>query len=66
MEKNARAEIGIIGGTGFYDFFSGKLEELEIETEFGKPSGKITIGEVFGKKVAFLPRHGKNHAFPPH
>jgi 5'-methylthioadenosine phosphorylase len=59
-------KIGLIGGTGFYDFFKGKTKELKIKTEFGFPSDKITIGELFGKKVAFLPRHGKKHQYPPH
>lgn len=65
MQKNS-AEIGIIGGSGFYEFFDRKAEEVEIKTKFGKPSDKITIGNLFGKKVAFLPRHGKKHHLPPH
>ena len=60
------AEIGIIGGSGFYEFFKGGAREIDIETEFGKPSDKITIGKISGKTVAFLPRHGKNHQIPPH
>jgi len=60
------AEIGIIGGSGFYDFFGKDAKEIDIKTEFGSPSDKITIGSVFGKRVAFLPRHGKKHQFPPH
>ncbi len=61
-----QAEIGIIGGSGFYDFFGTGAKEIEVDTDFGKPSDKITIGEIFGRKVAFLPRHGKNHQIPPH
>ena len=60
------AEIGIIGGTGFYDFFDKNAKEMNIETKFGQPSDKITVGKIFGRKVAFLPRHGKNHQIPPH
>jgi 5'-methylthioadenosine phosphorylase len=60
------AEIGIIGGSGFYEFFGKDAKEINIETEFGKPSDKITIGNVFGKRVAFLPRHGRDHQIPPH
>ena len=60
------AEIGIIGGSGFYEFFKDNSKEIEVETEYGKPSDKITIGNISGKKVAFLPRHGKNHQIPPH
>ena len=39
---------------------------MEIETKFGRPSDKITVGNIFGKRIAFLPRHGKNHQIPPH
>jgi len=66
MSKEQKAEIAIIGGTGFYDFFKKKGKQIEIKTKFGKPSDKISIGVLFGKRIAFLPRHGKNHKFPPH
>ncbi len=65
MEKNI--EIGIFGGTGIYD--SGLLEdpqEIDIDTPYGKPSDKITVGMFNGRKIAFLPRHGKKHTIPPH
>ena len=65
MEKDV--EIGIFGGTGIYD--SGILEnakEITIDTPFGKPSDSITIGIFKGRKIAFLPRHGKKHTIPPH
>ena len=64
-----KAEIGIIGGSGFYSFFEDTglpYETVAINTPYGAPSDKITIGEIEGKKVAFLPRHGKDHRFPPH
>lgn len=61
----AQAEIGIIGGSGFYEFL-GNSESFEIKTPYGDPSDKITIGEYKGKKVAFLPRHGRQHHLPPH
>jgi 5'-methylthioadenosine phosphorylase len=61
----ATAEIGVFGGSGFYSFLD-HVEEREIETPFGAPSGPIAIGDIGGKSVAFLPRHGKNHQFPPH
>lgn len=63
--KLPQVEIGIIGGSGFYEFLTN-AQEIEIETDWGKPSDKITIGEVEGKQIAFLPRHGKKHIFPPH
>ena len=65
MEKDV--EIGIFGGTGIYD--SGLLSdatEIEVNTPYGKPSDKITIGTFKGIKIAFLPRHGKKHSIPPH
>lgn len=58
-------KIGILGGSGFYELLENS-EELEIETEFGKPSDKVMIGEYEGKKVAFIPRHGRDHTIPPH
>ena len=62
-----KAEIGIFGGTGIYD--SGVLQnskEITIDTPYGKTSDSITIGEFNGKKIAFMPRHGKKHTIPPH
>jgi 5'-methylthioadenosine phosphorylase len=61
----ATAEIGVFGGSGFYSFLD-HVEEREVETPFGAPSAPIAIGDIGGKSVAFLPRHGKNHQFPPH
>jgi len=58
------AEIGIIGGSGFYEFLDG--EEMAVDTPFGEPSDKILIAEYAGRKIAFLPRHGKKHHLPPH
>ena len=63
--SHARAEVGIIGGSGFYSFF-GDAERVEVETPFGAPSGPLTLGEVAGRRVAFLPRHGEGHQFAPH
>lgn len=60
-----RAEIGIIGGSGFYDIATG-LKEVKVETPYGAPSDKIAIGRIAGQKVAFLPRHNKTHDVPPH
>ncbi len=61
-----QAEIGIIGGTGLSDpkLFSN-IKEVTVETPYGKPSDSITIGELNGKSVAFLPRHGKKHTIRP-
>ncbi len=62
---NDRAEIGVIGGSGFYEFLDS-ADEVQVETPFGPPSDPLVIGEVGGKRVAFLPRHGRDHRFPPH
>ncbi len=60
------AEIGIIGGTGLYDpELLKNVEEVTVETPYGKPSDSITVGELGGKCVAFLPRHGKKHTIRP-
>jgi len=61
------AEIGILGGTGIYDSeLLQDSKEITIETPYGKTSDTITIGEFKGKKIAFMPRHGKKHSIPPH
>lgn len=60
-----RADVGIIGGTGFYSYLAGG-RELEVATPYGEPSAPITVGEVAGRSVAFLPRHGPGHEIPPH
>ena len=57
--------IGIFGGSGFYSFLDD-VEELEIETPYGPPSAPVAVGDVAGTKVAFVPRHGHKHEFPPH
>lgn len=62
---NTKADIGVFGGSGFYTF-ADNVQEIDIDTPYGKPSDKIAIAEISGKKVAFLPRHGKKHQFPPH
>jgi 5'-methylthioadenosine phosphorylase len=67
MASSCTAEIGIIGGSGFYDSsIFGPTKEVKIHTPFGSPSDLISIGEYKGIKVAFLPRHGKRHTIPPH
>jgi methylthioadenosine phosphorylase (EC 2.4.2.28) len=59
------AEIGVFGGSGFYSFLD-KVEEVKVDTPYGPPSDLIAIGEVNGRRVAFLPRHGRKHTIPPH
>ncbi|MGQ9617375.1 MAG: S-methyl-5'-thioadenosine phosphorylase [Candidatus Aminicenantia bacterium] len=63
MEK---IEIGIIGGSGFYEIEGLKdLKEVKINTPFGEPSDSYFTGELEGRKVAFLSRHGRGHRFLP-
>jgi 5'-methylthioadenosine phosphorylase len=59
------AEIGIIGGSGFYTFLDA-AEEIEVETPFGAPSAPVSVGRLSDRDVAFLPRHGRQHQYPPH
>ena len=61
------AEIGIIGGTGVYDprLIEG-AKSIKVYTPYGEPSDYVTVGVFRGRKVAFLPRHGKGHRIPPH
>ena len=61
----AVADIGIIGGSGFYEFLAD-CDEVKVDTPFGEPSETVLVGEVAGRRVAFLPRHGRDHRFPPH
>ncbi|MBA2474796.1 MAG: S-methyl-5'-thioadenosine phosphorylase [Actinobacteria bacterium] len=60
-----RAEIGVIGGSGFSSLLEG-AEEVELETPYGRPSAPVEVGELGGRRVAFLPRHGRRHELPPH
>jgi 5'-methylthioadenosine phosphorylase len=61
----ASAEVAVIGGTGFYSFLDD-AEQHAVETPYGEPSAPVSIGTVAGRRVAFLPRHGVHHDFPPH
>ena len=65
--EGVSAHVGIIGGSGLYD--PGIVEnpvEVRVSTPYGRPSDFITVGEVSGVRVAFLPRHGRGHTIPPH
>jgi 5'-methylthioadenosine phosphorylase len=60
-----RAEIGVFGGSGFYSLLDD-VERVEVDTPYGPPSDAVHVGTVDGRAVAFLPRHGADHRFPPH
>ncbi|MGC4047772.1 MAG: S-methyl-5'-thioadenosine phosphorylase [Armatimonas sp.] len=61
-----QAEVGVFGGSGFYSLLTGDVKEVKIETPYGPPSDAVTIGTLGGRRVAFLPRHGRAHSIPPH
>src|SRR3954470_17921319 len=60
-----RAEIGVIGGSGFYSLLDD-AEEISVATPYGPPSDTVTLGRIGDRSVAFIPRHGRGHVFPPH
>lgn len=60
-----QAEIGVFGGSGFYSLLED-AQEIKVDTPYGPPSSPVMHGEIGGRTVAFLPRHGKEHQFPPH
>jgi 5'-methylthioadenosine phosphorylase len=57
--------VGIFGGSGFYRFLDD-VEEVAVDTPYGPPSARIRLGEIDGRGVAFMPRHGDEHTLPPH
>lgn len=60
-----QAEVGVIGGSGFYTFLSD-AEEVTVDTPYGPPSGPVSVGRVGERRVAFIARHGPRHEHPPH
>lgn len=60
-----QADVGVFGGSGFYDFLDD-ITEAAVDTPFGAPSAPVAIGNIGDVRVAFLPRHGRQHQFPPH
>src|SRR4026207_1107897 len=59
------AEIGVFGGSGFYSLLED-VREIKVDTPYGPPSDSFFLADVSGRKVAFLPRHGRRHTIPPH
>lgn len=57
--------VGIFGGSGFYSLLDD-IEEVSVDTPYGSPSSPLHVGSIEGIRVAFLPRHGVKHEFPPH
>ncbi|OHD65010.1 MAG: methylthioadenosine phosphorylase [Spirochaetes bacterium RBG_13_51_14] len=62
-----KATIGVIGGSGLYEIEGAKtIEEISLDTPWGKPSDAIVIAEIEGHRAAFQPRHGRGHVHLPH
>ncbi len=59
------AEIGVFGGSGFYSLLDD-VREVKVDTPYGAPSDSFFLATVGGRRVAFLPRHGRRHTIPPH
>src|SRR5919197_1303540 len=60
-----RAEVGVIGGSGFYSFLDD-IEEVTVDTPYGRPSDPIALGAVGGRRVVFVRRQGRDPRYPPH
>jgi 5'-methylthioadenosine phosphorylase len=59
------ADLAVIGGSGLYALL-GDAEEHRVDTPYGQPSDPITVATVNERRIAFLPRHGRDHRYPPH
>ena len=62
---DAVAQVAVIGGSGLYHLLRDTVEHL-VDTPYGPPSDPVTVAELGGRRVAFLPRHGRDHRYPPH
>jgi 5'-methylthioadenosine phosphorylase len=65
MNDDFSSPIGVIGGSGFYEFVDDPVS-VPVETPYGHPSEPVVTGMVEGRPVAFIPRHGRDHRYPPH
>ncbi|PUA32408.1 MAG: methylthioadenosine phosphorylase [Zestosphaera tikiterensis] len=67
VKPPTQAEVGLIGGSGLYDpgMFE-EVKEFKIYTPYGLPSDNVFVGFYKGRRVAFIPRHGRGHKIPPH
>ncbi len=61
----AQIEVGVFGGSGFYSLLPD-AREVKLDTPYGEPSAPVVVGEVGGRNVGFMPRHGVRHQLPPH
>src|ERR1044072_3811933 len=63
--SSTQADIGVIGGSGFYAFLDD-VTEITVESPYGPPSDSLFLADIAGRRFAFLPRHGRKHHLPPH
>ena len=61
----AQISVGVFGGSGFYSFLTD-AHEVKVDTPYGEPSAPVVVGEIGGRSVGFMPRHGVKHNIPPH
>ncbi len=67
VKPQTKADVGVIGGSGLYDpGILSDVVEVKVYTPYGEPSDNVIVGSIGGRKVAFLPRHGRGHRIPPH
>lgn len=67
VKPPVKVSIAIIGGSGLYEIPGlENIKEYKIHTPYGSPSDNIIVGELKGRKIAFLARHGRGHKYPPH
>lgn len=65
--SSEKPSIGVIGGSGLYELPGiASVEEISVDTPFGEPSDRLVRGELGGRTVYFLPRHGRGHRIAPH
>ena len=65
MARLPSAEVAVIGGSGLYELIPGAVD-IVIDTPYGTTSAPVSVGELNGRAVAFIPRHGRQHELPPH
>lgn len=65
MDNTSSPAVAVIGGSGLYELFDGPSEHVEVATPFGD-TVVLTSGELGGREILFLPRHGADHSVPPH
>jgi 5'-methylthioadenosine phosphorylase len=66
LQPENRADVGVFGGSGFYQLTEGPMEMVSVQTPYGPPSDSLAVGRIGDVRVAFLPRHGHGHRIPPH